>query len=61
MLVMTNDSQINFADFERFSGTFLEIDRSKRVFEFSERFRDTLQIAHTCKASHQHFKLLRKL
>ena len=41
MLVMTNDSQINFADFERFSVSFLEIDRPKRVFEHSERFRET--------------------
>ena len=37
MLVMTNDSQINFVDFERFSGSFLPIDRPKRVFEFAKR------------------------
>jgi hypothetical protein len=37
MLAMTNDSQINFADFEGYSGSFLENGRSKPVFEFVAR------------------------
>lgn len=35
MLVMTNNSQINFADFERFSGSFLESSRPEHVIDFA--------------------------
>ena len=47
MLVMTNNSQINFADFERFSRSFLENGRPERLMESALHSCEGLAIAHT--------------
>lgn len=60
MLVMTNNSQINFADFERFSGSFLENGRPERVIESALHPCEGLAIAHTFNARQRHSKLIRK-